>query len=280
VTDARTPIAGAPPDAPVADELLGTTDVTVRFGGVVALDTVSLSVPPRSVVGLVGPNGAGKTTMFGVLSGLLQPRSGRVRLAGIDVTRSSPQKRARLGLARTFQRLELFGELTVREHLVVAHRVRQGRDRQFWRDLVGLGRQPSPGEDDAVDALLELLGLGAVANRPVVMLPLGTGRLVEVGRALASEPRVVLLDEPTSGLGSHETEQLAATLRAVRDERDVSIVLVEHDVELVLSLADSVTVLDFGRVIASGPPQHIRSDPAVQAAYLGGATETQEPGDA
>jgi ABC-type branched-subunit amino acid transport system ATPase component len=258
----------APPAA-----LLRATDVTVRFGGVVALDTVSLAVPERSVVGLVGPNGAGKTTMFGVLSGLVQPRQGRVELAGVDVTRASPQRRARLGLSRTFQRLELFGELTVREHFVVAHRVHHGRDRQFWRDLVGLGSKPSVGEDEAVEALLDLLGLHGVADRPVILLPLGTGRLVEVGRALASEPRVVLLDEPTSGLGSHETEQLSATLRAVRDDRDVAIVLVEHDVELVLSLADSVTVLDFGKMIAEGPPDRIRSDAKVQAAYLGGGPE-------
>ncbi len=275
MTDATIGTVAPPPATPEQDVLLAAQDVTVRFGGVVALDAVSLSVPPSSVVGLVGPNGAGKTTMFGVLSGLLQPRSGRVRLAGVDVTKASPQKRSRLGLARTFQRLELFGELTVREHLVVAHRVRQRRDREFWRDLVGLGSRPSPGEDEAVDALLELLGLGNVADRPVILLPLGTGRLVEVGRALASEPRVVLLDEPTSGLGSHETEQLAATLRTVHHERDVAIVLVEHDVELVLSLADSVTVLDFGRVIAEGTPDLIRSDQKVQAAYLGGGPDIE-----
>ncbi len=265
--------AAPPPASAAAEVLLRAEDVTVRFGGVVALDTVSFAVAPSSVVGLVGPNGAGKTTMFGVLSGLVQPRAGRVHLAGVDVTKASPQRRARLGLARTFQRLELFGELTVREHLVIAHRVRQGRDRQFWRDLFGFGSRPSPGEDAAVDELLDLLGLGDVAERPVIQLPLGSGRLVEVGRALASEPRVVLLDEPTSGLGAHETDQLATTLRAVRDERDVAIVLVEHDVELVLSLADAVTVLDFGKVIAEGPPAMIRSDAKVQSAYLGGGPE-------
>ena len=254
----------------MTEPLLVASDVSVRFGGVVALDTVSLEIPPRGIVGLVGPNGAGKTTMFGVLSGLIRPRSGRIELAGVDVTRASPQKRARLGLARTFQRLELFTELTVRDHLVVAHRVRHGRDRSFARDLVGLGGRPLPGEADLVDEILTLLGLDAVGDKPVALLPLGTGRLVEVARALASEPRVMLLDEPTSGLGAHETEQLAATLQTVRDEREVSFVLVEHDVELVLSLADAITVLDFGKVIAMGSPATIRSDPAVQAAYLGG----------
>lgn len=253
----------------MTENILAANDIVVRFGGVVALDGVTIEVPARSIVGLVGPNGAGKTTMFGVLSGLVRPRSGRVALAGVDVTRASPQRRFRLGLSRTFQRLELFGELTVRDHLVVAHRVREGRDRAFFRDLVGLGGRPSPGEEEAVDAILELLGLDDLADRPVALLPLGTGRLVEVGRALAGEPRVMLLDEPTSGLGSHETAQLAETLRTVHEQRDVAIVLVEHDVELVFALAETVTVLDFGKVIAQGAPAEIRGDEAVQAAYLG-----------
>jgi ABC-type branched-subunit amino acid transport system ATPase component len=255
----------------MTEPLLTAGDIGVRFGGVIALDDVSLEVPPNSIVGLVGPNGAGKTTMFGVLSGLLRPRTGTVHLAGVDITRSSPQRRSRLGLSRTFQRLELFGELTVRDHLVVAHRVRRGRDRTFFRDLIGFGGRPSPGEDEAVDAILALLGLEDLADRPVALLPLGTGRLVEVGRALAGEPRVMLLDEPTSGLGSHETDQLAETLRTVHLQRDVAIVLVEHDVELVLALAGSVTVLDFGKVIAQGSPAQVRSDAEVQAAYLGAA---------
>jgi ABC-type branched-subunit amino acid transport system ATPase component len=257
----------------MTDALLQATDIVVRFGGVVALDGVSLEVSPSSIVGLVGPNGAGKTTLFGVLSGLLRPGSGTVNLAGVDVTRSSPQRRSRLGLSRTFQRLELFGELTVRDHLVVAHRVSRGRDREFFRDLIGLGGRPSPGEDEAVNAILQLLGLEDLADRPVALLPLGIGRLVEVGRALAGEPRVMLLDEPTSGLGSHETDQLAETLRTVHMQRDVAIVLVEHDVELVLALADAVTVLDFGKVIAQGSPAQIRGDRGVQAAYLGTASE-------
>jgi len=261
----------------VSEPLLDARDVAVSFGGVAALAGVDLAVPARSIVGLVGPNGAGKTTLFGVLSGLLRPRTGRVELAGIDVTRFSPQRRARLGLARTFQRLELFDELTVRDHLVVARRIRERRDRTLLRDLVGLGRRPSPGEDDAVDALLELLELGEFATQPVPLVPLGTGRIVELGRALATEPRVVLLDEPTSGLDVHETERVAAALRAARAERGVAFVLVEHDVELVLQLCDDVTVLDFGRVIAHGAPAEIRASPEVQAAYLGTARGTETP---
>ncbi len=253
------------------DALLTAHDVTVRFGGIVALDGVGLTVPPASLTGLVGPNGAGKTTLFGVLSGLLRPRAGRVVLDGIDVTSASPQRRAHLGLARTFQRLELFTELTVRQQLVVARRIRDRRDRTVVRDLLGLGQRPSAGEDEAVDRLLTLLGLGNVAEAPAATVGLGTGRIVELGRALATEPRVVLLDEPTSGLDVHETDRVVAALRVARAERGVAFVLVEHDVELVLDVCDTVTVLDFGRVIAEGAPGVIRASADVQAAYLGTA---------
>ena len=258
--------------------LLAAQDVSVRFGGVRALDSVSLSVPRGSTVGLVGPNGAGKTTLFGVLSGLLRPRSGRVFMDGADVTGRSPQTRARRGLARTFQRMELFSELTVREHLVVARRVQQGRQRfaGFFYDLTGLGERPGPGEDEAVGAILALLSLEAVADRPAVAVPLGTGRLVEVGRALASEPSVMLLDEPSSGLDAHETEQLGDALRRVRAERGTAFVLVEHNVEFVLDLSDRVTVLDFGRVLTEGTPDVIRTSAEVQAAYFGAPIEQDD----
>ena len=252
--------------------------VTMRFGGIVALDAVEFHANTQAITGLVGPNGAGKTTLFAILSGLMRPRSGRVLLDGRDVTRSSPQRRTRLGLARTFQRLELFSEMTVREHLVVAHRVKNGRDRTFVRDLVGLGGRPSAGENEAIDATLTLLGLESVANQPVVLLPLGTGRIVEIARALATEPKLVLLDEPTSGLDVHETKQVADALRAVRDQRGVAFVVVEHDVELVLEISESITVLDFGKVIATGTPAEIRSSAEVQAAYLGSATATAGDG--
>ncbi|MFM8303965.1 MAG: ABC transporter ATP-binding protein [Actinomycetota bacterium] len=260
----------SPPEA-VDVPLLGAEGVTVRFGGVVALDDVHLSVPRGSTVGLVGPNGAGKTTLFGVLSGLVRPRAGRVTMHGTDVTGKSPQARARLGLSRSFQRMELFTELTVREHLVVAQRVREGRQSilGFLRDLSGLGERPGKGEDETVDAILELLGLTGVADRPAVSVPLGTGRLVEVARALAAEPTVMLLDEPSSGLDGHETEQLGEALRRVRTERGTAFVLVEHNVEFVLDLSDRVTVLDFGKVLVEGTPDEIRRSPEVQAAYFG-----------
>jgi ABC-type branched-subunit amino acid transport system ATPase component len=263
------PAAEVRPAKGDATPLLEARAVTVRFGGVVALDAVDFRAAAGVISGLVGPNGAGKTTLFGILSGLLRARSGRVLLDGVDVTRASPQRRARLGVARTFQRLELFGELTVRQHLVVAHRVRHKRDRSLARDLVGLGNRPSPDENEAVEAIIDLLALGDVVDRPVTLLPLGTGRVVEIARALATAPRIVLLDEPTSGLDVHETERVASALRAARDQRGIAFVMVEHDVELVLELSDAVTVLDFGQVIAEGPPSSIRGNPAVQAAYLG-----------
>jgi len=253
----------------VSGALLEASAITMQYGGIVALDTVEFRAAPGVITGLVGPNGAGKTTLFGILSGLLRPRSGRVLLDGVDVTRASPQRRTRLGIARTFQRLELFGELTVREHLVVAHRVRKRRDRVLARDLVGLGSRPTRDERETIDDIIDLLGLGDVVDRPVTLLPLGTGRIVEIARALATSPRIVLLDEPTSGLDVHETERVAEALRKTRDQRGIAFVMVEHDVELVLELSEHVTVLDFGRVIAEGPPPVIRSSAAVQAAYLG-----------
>jgi branched-chain amino acid transport system ATP-binding protein len=256
--------------------LIQATDVTVRFGGLVALDHVSLAVPPATIVGLIGPNGAGKSTYFGVLSGLIRPREGIVRIDGVDVTKASPQARARRGLARTFQRLELFAELTVREHLVVAYRAKHRQTvwdlaRALPRDLLGFGNRPTPGERETVDRILELLGLTAMASVSAGAIGLGTGRLVEVARALAARPRVLLLDEPSSGLDARETDELATVLARLRDDEGIALVLVEHNVGMVLGLADDVTVLDFGKEIARGSAVEIRSDPAVQAAYLGTA---------
>jgi branched-chain amino acid transport system ATP-binding protein len=245
-------------------------NVTVRFGGLVALSDVSLEVPPGAIVGLVGPNGAGKTTLFGVLSGLLNPQGGEVFLGGRKVTGASPSKRARLGLARTFQQLELFMGLTVREHIVLGYRVRKQRSR-LWTDLFTAGalHPTSTAEAERVEHLVDLLGLRNVANTSASVLPLGTARRVEVARALATGPSVVLLDEPSSGLDGHETAQLGVALRTVVEEEKVSMLLVEHDVAMVLGLSSEVAVLDFGVRIAYGTPDEIRNDPAVRAAYLG-----------
>jgi ABC-type branched-subunit amino acid transport system ATPase component len=250
--------------------VLEATDVSVRFGGVAALSGVSLTLPADSIVGLVGPNGAGKTTLFGVLSGLLPDSSGGVKLAGEDVTRTGPRYRASLGLARTFQHPQLFGELTVREHLVLADRVRHAR-RRLWTDLLGAPGSwtSNPGEASRIDSLLALFGLESVAGRVVDGLPLGVCRLVEVAQALATKPKALLLDEPSAGLDSRESQRLGAVLARIPNEYGVAVLLVEHDFEMVLQLSESVYVLDFGKLIAHGSPDEIRKDAGVRAAYLG-----------
>lgn len=249
--------------------MIEAREVTVRFGGLIALNAVSFTAEPAAITGLVGPNGAGKTTLFSVLSGLLRPNAGSVLLGGEDVTGASPQRRARKGLSRTFQRVELFSELTAREHLVLAYRARH-EGRRLWSDLLGLHRaRRNLAEEEVVDRLIEELGLRSVAGRLAASLPLGVARRIEVGRALAMQPSVLLLDEPSSGLDTGETGALVEVLvRACRD-RKVALVLVEHNLELVLNLCSKIWVLDFGRMLASGTPDEIRRNPDVQVAYIG-----------
>jgi branched-chain amino acid transport system ATP-binding protein len=242
----------------------------VRFGGVVALNSVSLSVPPAAIVGLVGPNGAGKSTLFSVLSGLHGPNEGRVLFEGADITRTSAARRARLGLARTFQHPEMFAGLTTREHIQLARRVSTSR-RRIWTDVVtGRGFRPADKDEaERVDVLLDALHLTEIADRPVAGLPLGMTRLVEIARALALNPKVLLFDEPSSGLDAQETEQVMHVLERAVERRGVSLLLVEHDVAMVLRLCRYVYVLDFGVKIGEGTPEEIRGNPAVRAAYLG-----------
>ena len=252
---------------------LEANEITVRFGGLTALSQVSIEVKSGSIAGLVGPNGAGKSTLLAVLSGLLRPNSGRVRLRGSDITNVSCRARARKGLARTFQQPELFLGLTVREHLMLAHRARVS-PRRLWRDMLDPRSllPPTAAENERVDGLLQVLRLTKVEKAPVAALPLGILRLVEVGRALASDPQVLLLDEPLSGLDIKASENLLTVFREIVDgEHRLSLIMVEHDVAAVLSLSDIVFVLDFGERIAVGPPEEIRNDPAVRAAYLGDA---------
>ncbi|MGO8860157.1 MAG: ATP-binding cassette domain-containing protein [Acidimicrobiales bacterium] len=262
---------------------LECSGVTVHFGGLVALRDVDLAVSPATIVGLVGPNGAGKSTLFGVLSGLLRPTAGTVLLDGEDLTNSRPQIRAERGLARTFQHPELFTDLTVREHVLIGYRVRHAK-RRIWSDLFTMGSlRPVDAEESAqVDELVELLGLSSLADRPALGLPLGFARLVELGRALATTPRVLLLDEPSSGLDSKETELFESTLRRVSHERGISVLLVEHDVELVMRMCSNIYVLDFGALIANGSPDEVRANPTVRAAYLGEEVSSdgvEEPDD-
>lgn len=259
--------------------LLEARDISVRFGGIVALDQVTIEVPSGAVVGLMGPNGAGKSTLLGVLSGLLRPRTGSVRLDGQDVTHMSAHRRARAGMARTFQHPAVFGPLTVREHLVVAYRARHAR-RRFWLDCVTPGSLIPASADEVteIDGILASLGLDEVASRSVLELPLGIHRLVEIGRALATNPRIILLDEPGSGLHAGERERICRVLPALVRREGTALVLVEHDVDMIMRLADTICVLDFGHCIATGTPDEVRRDPAVQAAYLGEKAPTTGAG--
>jgi branched-chain amino acid transport system ATP-binding protein len=247
--------------------VLKAHSITKKFSGIVALDGVGIEIDDGERVGLIGPNGAGKTTFFNCVLGVLRADGGTVELAGEDVTRLAVQERARRGIGRTFQRIELFSGATVRDHLFIAERVRQGHGR-LWKDLFGLGR-PRSDELARCDEVLELLGLGDLADEPIERLSLGQGRLVEVGRALMTEPKVLLLDEPSSGLDRSETAALAKTLREVQQEQGFSILLVEHDVELVGSFTSRCYVLDFGRMILEGPTRDVLSSQQVREAYLG-----------
>jgi branched-chain amino acid transport system ATP-binding protein len=231
---------------------LRVDDVTVSFGGNKVLHGVSLKASKGKVTGLIGPNGAGKSTLFDVVSGLRRPDAGRVFLGRRNVTHLGPAPRSRHGLARTFQRLELFGRLSVRDNLRVAAEL--GPDRRHARAVVR--------------SLLDRLDLRDVADAPADALPTGVGRLVEVGRAMAVKPRVLLLDEPAAGQNAQETERFAGLLRSLAAD-GTAVVLVEHDVGLVMDVCDRIYVLDLGHIICDGPPETVRTDEAVLSAYLG-----------
>jgi branched-chain amino acid transport system ATP-binding protein len=250
-----------------ATPVLDASGISKRFAGIVALDDVSLRVDAGERVGLIGPNGAGKTTLFNCVLGLERPDRGRVVLDGRDVGGLPVHTRARLGIGRTFQRIELFTESTVREHLLIAERTRRG-DGRLWKDLLGRGR-PRPEEIARCDEVLELLGLADLADEPIERLSLGKGRLVEVGRALMTDPKLLLLDEPSSGLDREETADLARTLQDVQAAQGFAILLVEHDVELVSSFTGRCYALDFGCLIASGPTAEVMASDVVRTAYFG-----------
>jgi branched-chain amino acid transport system ATP-binding protein len=236
--------------------VLRVEGIDVNFGGVHALHDLTLDVEAGTVTGLIGPNGAGKTTLFNVICGLQRPSRGRVLIDGRDVTSMRPHARARLGLARTFQRLEIFGSMSARDNILVAAEIHRGWTRS--------GRRPA----EVADAIVERVGLSEVASAQADTLPTGLARLVELGRALATEPRVLLLDEPSSGLDHTETAALGSLLEELASE-GMAVLLVEHDVELVMRVCSQVHVLDFGQVIAVGSPAEVQANQAVQLAYLG-----------
>jgi branched-chain amino acid transport system ATP-binding protein len=261
------PVVGPGPRS--APPLLRAEGVCKRYAGIVALSDVSIAVERGSFVGLLGPNGAGKTTLFDCLTGRQQPDEGEVELDGQDLTSLRTHQRAQLGIARTFQRMELFAGMTVREHLTVAHRARTARTAsRSWRELIGWVR-PASDEGDQCDEVLSLLGLRGDADRPIEALTLGQGRMVELGRALMTAPKLLFLDEPSSGLDRQETADMGDVLRQVQRDANMTVLLVEHDIPMVQQLTTDLFVLDAGALIASGPTGEVLADPAVRAAYLG-----------
>ena len=231
--------------------LLEIREVMVRFGGVMAVGGVDLDVQVGEITGLIGPNGAGKTTLFNVISGMQDPTAGMVSVNGVDISHESPHRRAKRGLARTFQRLELFASLTVRDNVRVA------------AELASLTNI-----DSTVDRLLEKVGVSHLADKTAGELPTGSARLVEIARALATGPQLLLLDEPASGLDESESDRLGKLLRELTGE-GLGVLLVEHDMSLVMRVCDSIYVLDLGMIIAHGTPEYIQHDPQVLQAYLG-----------
>ena len=250
-------------------QLLEIVSVSVRFGGIVALDDVSFAVSKGRIVGLIGPNGAGKTTLFNCLSRLYQPGQGDIRLNGKSLLASTPSDIAALGIGRTFQSPALFASMSVLDNVKVGAHAR-GRNGPL-RDAVTLpARRSEEHEFDRIArAMLAFVGMEITAGRPAASLSLGARKRVELARALAANPLLLLLDEPAGGLNHEEVAELGGLIRLIRDKLGITVLLVEHHMGLVMSLSDQVVVLNFGRVIADGPPAAVRSNPAVAEAYLG-----------
>ncbi|WP_181699499.1 ABC transporter ATP-binding protein [Chthonobacter albigriseus] len=249
--------------------LLKVTGLRKRFGGLVAVDNVSFSVGERAIVSVIGPNGAGKTTFFNLITGIYEPDEGEVLLSGRSITGLRPDQIAGRGLARTFQNIRLFAGMTVLENVVVARHARLKSG--YWGALLQTARYHDEMRQSIARGmeLLRFVGLSAKANELAGNLPYGEQRRLEIARALATEPVLLLLDEPSAGMNPQETEVAKRLIQSIRQDFGISVVLIEHDMRLVMSVSDSITVLDYGRKLTEGSPQHVRQHPDVVAAYLG-----------
>ena len=255
---------------------LSIAAVGKRFGGVTAVDDVSIDIPKGAILSIIGPNGAGKTSLLNMISGFYKPDSGSIRLESRDITRMRPSAIAALGIARTFQNIALFGGLSVLDNLMLGRhvRMRSGILASFlyW----GLAQREEIRHREACEEIIEFLKLQDLRKMPTAALPYGLRKRVELGRALALEPKVLLLDEPMGGMNQDEKEDMARYILDVNQERGVTVVLIEHDMGVVMDISDRVFVLDRGRRIAQGPPSEVQRDPAVIAAYLGTSKGAKE----
>jgi branched-chain amino acid transport system ATP-binding protein len=262
-------LTGTAVDLPAGVPLLEVEDLELRFGGTRAIDGISFDVQPGELFAVIGPNGAGKTSIFNCISGVYHPQAGRIRFMGEDLLGERPDRIAKRGVARTFQNIELFDNLTVVENLMLGRH--QHLDYGVLEGMLYLGRarRAELANRRIVEDIVDFLEIPAQRKLPVGMLPYGVKKRVELGRALAMEPKLLLLDEPVAGMNAEETEDMARFILDIRSELDTAMILVEHDMGLVMDLADRVMVMDFGKRISLGDPKTVQSDPAVIKAYLG-----------
>ncbi len=253
------------------DTVLKIENLTMQFGGVTAVDNFSMEISKGEIVALIGPNGAGKTTAFNAVTGVYQPTAGRIVLLDKDITGLRPDEVTGLGVARTFQNIRLFSSMTVFENVLTAHHLR--RTSNIFSATFRLNRAEEKRMRDDTDALLRQVGLYDLRDEMATSLPYGKQRLLEIVRALATKPKLLLLDEPAAGMNPQETDELGEFIKRIRSEFDLTVFIIEHHMNLVMKISDRIYVIEFGKQIAEGVPEEIRNDPTVIEAYLGGGEE-------